>query len=497
MTRIRWALSTAAFAIHLAVAGRYDFFRDELYFIACGRHPAFGYADQPPLVPLLAAATQLFGERLWLLRAVAAVGAFGAVFFACKLAELFEAGAIGVALAGVAAATAPMYLGLATTLNTSSFEPLAVAAVSYFLGRAVVKEDPGAFVHAGLVCGLALEAKYELPLFLAPLLLALLLTGRARSLWSKAALQGALLAAAIALPSLVWQAAHGLPFLELMRAGAAGKNKVVPAGEFLLNQVLVMNPLYALLAMIGVVASFASARLRQWRFLGLGFALTLLLMLALHAKDYYFAPAYGPAFALGAAALDGWIRRTWVKLLPLVPALAYSIVSAPMAMPILDPPALAAYMRALHQAPESGENLDQSDIPQDFADMLGWRELARSVAAAVRTLPPEDQQRAVILGRNYGESGALDFYGPALGLPPVIGRHNQYWYWGPGRYDGSVLVLINWEPESVKAADCAEVKALGRFGTPQAMPYEKGSITLCRRLLRPLPEVWAELKLIR
>jgi len=497
MDRIRWVLSMAAFAIHFAVAGRYDFFRDELYFIACGRHPAFGYADQPPLVPLVSAATQVFGEHLWLLRGVAALGAFGVVWFTCKLAAFFEAGAAGVALAGIAAATAPMYLGLATTLNTSTFEPLAWAAVSYFICRAVVKEDSGAWLRAGLACGLALEAKYELPLFLAPLLLALLLTGRGRAFWSKAALQGALLAAAIALPSLLWQVAHGLPFLELVRAGAAGKNKVVPAGAFLLNQVLVMNPLYALLALIGVGAPFVSARLRRWRFLGLSFALTLLLMLALHAKDYYFAPAYGPALALGAAALDGWIRPAWGKLLPLLPALAYSAVAAPMAMPILDPPVLAAYMRALHQAPESGENLDQSDIPQYFADMLGWRDLAQSVAAAVRTLPPEDQKRAVILGRNYGESGALDFYGQALGLPPVIGRHNQYWYWGPGRYDGSVLILINWKPESVKATDCAEVRSIGHFGTPQAMPYEAGSITLCKGLRRPLAQIWAELKLIR
>src|SRR5881394_1375100 len=108
MSRIRWMLSLAAFAIHLTVAGRYDFFRDELYFIACGRHPSFGYADQPPLVPLLAAGSQLFGEHLWILRAIAALGAFGVVWFTCKIAELASAGPIGVALAGVAAATAPM-----------------------------------------------------------------------------------------------------------------------------------------------------------------------------------------------------------------------------------------------------------------------------------------------------------------------------------------------------------------------------------------------------
>ena len=495
MGRIRWALSAAAFAIHLAVAGGYDFFRDELYFIACGRHPAFGYADQPPLVPLIAAATQMFGEHLWLLRAASALGAFGLVWFTCAFAELLEAGAAGVVLAGVAAATAPMYLGLATTLNTSCYEPLAWTAVTYFIGRAVVKGEARAWLWAGLTAGIAMEAKYELPLFLAPLLVALALTGNGRALLRRHALLGFLLAAAIALPSVIWQLAHHLPFLELLRAGAAGKNKVVPGGEFLLNQVMVMNPLYALLALAGVLAPFTSARFRQWRFVGLGFALALLATMAMHGKDYYFAPAYGPAFALGAAALDGWVRRVWVKLLPLLPALAFSAAAAPMAMPILDPPRLAAYMRALHQAPESGENLDQGDIPQEFADMLGWRELAQSVAAAVRTLPPEDQKRVVILGRNYGESGALDFFGPALGLPAVIGRHNQYWYWGPRGYDGSLMIWINWSPERLKDK-CAEVRSIGHFGTPHAMPYEAGSITLCRGLRRPLAEVWAELKLI-
>src|SRR5947207_161640 len=145
MNRIRWTISGAAFAIHLAVANRYDFFRDELYFIACGRHPSFGYADQPPLIPLLAAGSQLFGEHLWLLRAIAALGAFGVAWFTCKLAELMESGAIGVALAGIAAATAPMLMGETVTLGTSTFQPAAWAAIVYFAARAVVAGDTRAW----------------------------------------------------------------------------------------------------------------------------------------------------------------------------------------------------------------------------------------------------------------------------------------------------------------------------------------------------------------
>src|SRR5882672_2134584 len=268
MSRIRWICSGAAFLFHAAVAGRYDFFRDELYFIACGRHPSFGYADQPPIVPLLAAASQAFGEHLWLLRSISALGAFGVVWFTCKLAELMEAGPLGVTLAGIAAATAPMLMGVTLTLGTSSFQPLAWAALVYFVARAVVGGDQRAWIWAGIVAGIDLEIKYDLPIFLVPLLIPLV-----RKL-DRTVLLSALIAAAIALPSAIWQLTHGLPFLELMRAGAAGKNKVVPAGEFLLGQLLVMNPIYALLALTGVVAPFADERFRKWRFLSLSFVLT-------------------------------------------------------------------------------------------------------------------------------------------------------------------------------------------------------------------------------
>ena len=496
MGRIRWALSTFAFALHLAVAGRYDFFRDELYFIACGRRPAFGYVDQPPLVPLLAAMTQTFGERLWLLRAVAALGAFGVVWFTCRIAELAGAGRIGALVAGLAAATAPMFMGLTATLGTQTFQTLAWAAVTLFAARAVVRGEARAFLWAGLVIGVDLEAKYDLPLFILPLLATIVLTGKGRTLLRKEALFGALVAAGLALPSVVWQLQHGLPFLELVRAGAAGKNKVVPAGAFLLNQLLVMNPLYAALAVFGAAAPFAMRGLREWRFVSLAFALTLLEMLALHAKDYYFAPAYGPVFALGAAALDRLRWPAWLKLAPLAPALAYSAVAAPMALPVLDPPVLASYMRALHLSPESGENLDQSDIPQTFADMLGWRALARGVAEAVRSLPPDEQKRVVIFGRNYGESAAIDFYGPAFGLRGAIGRHNQYWLWGPGDADGSLLLLINWSPKTV-AGRCREAVQIGEVSAPHIMPFENHApLTLCRGLLRPVKDVWPELKLI-
>jgi 4-amino-4-deoxy-L-arabinose transferase-like glycosyltransferase len=199
--RISRILGLAAFLLHAAVSGRYDFFRDELYFIVCGRHPAFGYADQPPLIPLLAAGTQLFGESLVLLRLVPAAAAAALVLVTCALARRAGAGPFGVAVAGTPAAIAPMYLGLTTTLNTGTFEPLAWTIVALLVARAVLDGEPRAWIVAGVVCGLALQAKYAIPLYLVCLGAALVVTGHGRALLRRELAVGVLVAAVLPPPA--------------------------------------------------------------------------------------------------------------------------------------------------------------------------------------------------------------------------------------------------------------------------------------------------------
>lgn len=484
----------AAFLAHAAVAGRYDFFRDELYFIACGRHPAFGYVDQPPLVPLLAAGSQVFGQHLVPLRLVPALAAVALVLVTGALARRVGAGPHGVVAASLAAAFAPMYLGLTTTLSTTTFEPVAWTLVALLVGRAVIDGEARAWILAGLVCGITLQAKYEIPLYLAPLGVALVLTGHARALARRELALGLALAAVIAAPSAVWQLTHGLPFLDLMRAGAAGKNVVLAPLAFVANQVQVMNPLLAPLWLAGVAAPFVDRRFAPWRFVSVAFVLTFALVIALHGKDYYMAPGYAAVFALGGAALEAWVRSRVARVAYLVAALALSAVAAPLAMPILDPPVLARYMRALHANPTPTETSRQSAIPQEFADMVGWRQYVKQVAEVFRSLPPEDQRRAALLTGNYGEAAAIDFYGPAEGLPPAISGHNQYWYWGRRSHDGSVVLRINGD-ERIWRARCRSLAVAGRFGGPYVMPYEDDApILLCRGMKTPLPDLWFTLK---
>src|SRR5271154_6970706 len=125
-----WSVAAVVAVVHFAVATQYGAYRDELYFIICGRHPAFGYVDQPPLVPLLAGLTQSAGINLWLLRLPAIIAAVLLVPVTVAFARLLGATTRGAWLAAVAAASAMLVTGMTATLNTSTFEPISFTLIA-------------------------------------------------------------------------------------------------------------------------------------------------------------------------------------------------------------------------------------------------------------------------------------------------------------------------------------------------------------------------------
>lgn len=502
--RATLALAAAVFAAHVlaSVLGPYEFFRDELYFIDCGRHPSFGYVDQPPLVPLLAAASQALGRTLLLVRALPALAHAGTVIVAGALAALVartlgERTEVARLVAAVSVALAPMYLGLHSTLNTTCFEPLAWTFIAYAAARAALDGERRWLVWLGIVAGVAMEAKYAAPFLLAPLVLGLALGPSRRILWTREASAGVAAAVALALPSVAWQVAHGLPFRELLHAASHGKNTVVPPGAFLLNQVLVMNPLLAPLWIGGVAWSLFARRLAPVRFLGVAFAGVLLEMMLLHGKDYYVAPAYGVAFALGGVLSARVVRARGTLALGawLVLAAALTAIAVPSSMPIVPPEALARYVVATHTQPQAQENSQRGAVlPQLMADMLGWRELESTVASVWRALPADERAHTAIVTGNYGEAGALDLYGPDDGLPPARSGHNQYFLWGPGDEDPLVILRVGGDPERWKD-QCEELTIPARFGGPYVMPYERDRpIVQCRRPRFSLRAEWSDFK---
>jgi hypothetical protein len=482
-------------ALHLAVAGRYDFFRDELYFIACGRHPAFGYVDQPPLVPLISAASQLFGEHLWLIRIFPALAAAGAVAVAVAFARLLGGGWFAQLLAGLSVALAPMALGLTTTFNTSAFEPFAYSLVAYLFARSAVLDDRRALLWMGAVVGITLEMKYAIGLYVVALAIGTALTPERRIFRYRELLLGTAVGVLIAAPSLIWQALHGFPFAELLSA-APDKNEQTGPIVFWLKQLLGWNPFFAPLWVCGLYASLAVRRFRPLRALGIAFALFALLMLLTPSKDYYLAGLFPPMLAIGATLRPKIPALPVLRWVYLVAGLQYAAIAFPMVYPLLEPPALVSYMQRLHLAPQTSEKGQAGEVlPQHFADQLGWRELETSVAQVYNALPEADRRRAAIITSNYGEAAALDFYGAKDGLPPALSGHNAYYRWGTHGFDGSVILRVNGNLDRYRKL-CREASIAGRFGlSPFVMPYEHDRpIILCRDLRKPLPESWPDFK---
>jgi hypothetical protein len=478
-------IAAAVFVVHAAVAWRYGFFRDELYFIACGRHPAFGYVDQPPLVPLLSAATQLFGDHLWALRFIPALAHALTVVAAASLAEIYEEKA--ALPAALAVALAPMYMGLHTTLNTTCFDPLIWTLFAYCLARGGSK----CLIHAGLLAGLDLEIKYAFPFFAAPILAGYLLGPDRKNLLTKAALIGAILAAVIAIPSLIWQWQHGFPFLTLTRM-AADKNEYTPPVSFLINQIMVMNPLLGPLWIGGLVYGLLDKRAR---FLAIGFLGLLIEMILVHGKDYYVAPAYGVAFALGGAAVARWLSAKAAKVSWFGAAAAISIIALPGDIPVLDPESLPAYLSRMHIQSDSQEKSTRGTlIPQHLADMLAWPEFEEKVAAVWKSLPQDERTNAAIFTGNYGEAGAVDFFGARHNLPPARSGHNSYGVWGRSLPDANTLVvagrLDSWQPR------CKDIEIKAYGGVELSVPIEKGRPIFICHLRKPLSALWAELEFI-
>jgi Dolichyl-phosphate-mannose-protein mannosyltransferase len=370
------------------------------------------------------------------------------------------------------------------------FEPLAWTAIAYLLTRAALLDDRRALVWSGVVGGLAFGAKYALVMWLIALLVGLIVTPERRLLARRELWLGIGVMIAIAVPSVIWQAVNGWPFVALVHA-AADKNANPGVVAFIANQVLVQNPLLAPLWIAGLVVPFVWRDLARLRFVAIAYVVVTALTIVSHGKDYYIMSAYPPLYAIGGIALERVVRSGAVRVAYLGLAFALSAIIAPVAMPILPPADVPGYMQRVHLQPQKQEkDFAGTALPQGFADELGWHDFVREVGNAYRSIPAAEREHTAILVDNYGEAAALDIYGDAYGLPPALSGHNQYFLWGlRGQHPENVL-RVQRRVERLRSY-CADVHVLGTTESPFAMSFENGkSIAFCRGLKTPLATLW-------
>jgi Dolichyl-phosphate-mannose-protein mannosyltransferase len=467
-------VTAIAVVVHAAVLTRYGWFGDEFYYVICGRHPAWGYADQPPLTPFLArpAAAIPLDNGLVGLRVLAVAFQAGCILLTAVLtaelggrrrAQLIAAGAI---------AAAPVFVGAALLFGTTVTDQFFWVAVLVLVARALRIGSTRAWLLAGLAAGLGLENKSTVAVLLLGIGVGLALFRRP-VLRTRGPWLAGLLAVLIEVPNLVWDARHR--WINLSMTRSLSHKSGGPLGSLLvqLPELVIAGAGLLLIALwILGIRLLNSAEQRAHRWILSVAVVAVVLFTVSGGKAYYPAPALTGLFAAGAVRVERSDsprgRRAWPVLIAIT-----TIMSVLTLLPVL-PPQAADKIRSLNP---------------DVMDTYGWPRFVTEVAQATKSLPPG----VPIFTSDYEEAGALTILGPADGVHrPIASGHNNYWIWGPP--PGSDATVFT---TGVSLADldriCGKVTEVGQYTLPDGLRNDELDRGITFDLCQDPRGTWAQL----
>ena len=465
--------------LELAVASRYGIHRDELYFLACARHLAWGYVDQPPLVPAVAwVGLKLVGPSAFWLRVLPALAGSATVVLTALTARQLGGAARAQLLAAVAVAAAPQDLAGFHLLSTAAFDMFFWSVLTYLVTRLLRSGEPRLWLTIGAGVGLALLNKLNVGYLVAGVIAGMLACRQWRLLRSGWLLGGAALAAAIASPDVAWNATHHWAQLTMLHSLHSENSGVGASLGFILAQFIVVGPVTALVWVPGLRRLLSGPVGRP---LGIAFLVLLIVYAVAGGKSYYLAGMYFPLFAAGGVWFEERLagrRSAWLRhRIALV--VAGAAVALPLTLPVLPESALAT-------------GSWEGAVNKDLSATVGWQDFVHQIALTAARLPGTDRRHLVIYTGDYGAAGAIDLYGPANGLPQAISGHNSFWWWGPGRApDDSATIAVNL-PRAYLLTLFRHVQAAGQVTTPGGVwTEERGApIWVCTGQLQSWATAW-------
>jgi hypothetical protein len=449
-----WAIALANLLFHVYFNNRYGYFRDEFDYMSCGDHLAWGYVDQPPLIPfLIHICRAVLGDSLRSIRFIPALASSLLIVQTATIARELAGHRYALLLSAICALTAPQYLSNGSLLGTNCLEPNLWMGCAYFAVLAIKKNDPRYWLWFGVVAGVGLEEKYSIAVFGLGIVMGLLLTEQRRVFLNKWIWLGGLAAFLIFLPNLLWNIKYDWPFVQLMRAiRAEGRDVVLGPFPYFFQQTLLVNPLTAPIWLAGLFALLFSVRLKPYRALGWCYLFCYTTFFVLHGKNYYLAPVYPMLLAAGAVVIESAIdgrENTRSRRQGLKPAMALVLLAsaahlAPVVVPILSPDGFLAYTKYLpFKLPVMEHSHARAALPQWYSDQFGWKEIADEAAVAWNRVPADERHDCGIFAQDYGQAGSIDFFGRRDGLPPALSGHQTWFLWGPRGYSGNCMIVLD------------------------------------------------------
>ncbi|HEX3047533.1 MAG TPA: glycosyltransferase family 39 protein [Bacillota bacterium] len=469
----------------------YGIFRDELYFLAMSNRPDFGYVDVPPLAPLLLAANRfLLGDSFFALHLLPALSGVLFLWLAYRLVKKLGGNSYALLLILASVLLAGFCVYADSTYTYDTFSKFFWLLFSYLMIRLIQTEKPRYWIYLGIAAGFGLLFKITLLYLVLGWIIGLLFSKQRKLLWSWEVIGGGALALLIFSPYLIWQFQHGFITLDYYHHYISKVTHFSPL-SYLLFQICALNPPTVGVWSVGLYWVIFRPEGRKIRSAGICYLVIMVFSFLMHAKPDLILPFYGVLLAAGSVWLGNLLgeseQRGW-RFAIIAMIIISGLFSLPMSRPVI-PVKFYNRVYGVFSPVTREENNQTSQLPQILADRFGWEEMTAKIAKVYRSLPSDEQAKTCILTGDYGEAGAIEFYGKKYGLPlPPVSGYYQYHIWGPGRFNGNIVISIGIPKASLEKLFLT-VRTVTFFSHPYIMPHMNQPIYLCRDPLQPFSKM--------
>jgi hypothetical protein len=480
--------------IHLLVIGNLGFHRDELLYFSLGQHPDFGFATVPPMIGWIAWLMQnIFGYSLFAVRLLPAILSGVLVILAAEIARELGGTSYSRILSGIGIIISGFVLRTFSLFMPVFIDVLFWSIIIYLFIRFINTSSDRYLILLGIVAGFSLLNKYLIGVLFISLVIVTAVGQNRKIFKSRSYWFGALGGLIVFLPNLIWQIVNGLPVIghlsELWRTQLTHVDRV----SFLLDQ-LIMPSWASVLTIAGLLYLILNKNAEKFRFLGIASILVIAIIFVLRGKGYYTIGVFPFLIAAGAVSYEKGLKKRWKKIaLPIV-LILLTIPMLPIGLPVFKPAGLVAYFKniELKYGIVIGRRFEDGSIhslPQDYADMIGWEELASITNKAYQMI--EDKKASFIYCENYGQAGAVTIIGKKYGLPEAVCFNESFKYWIPTKFNPDITSLIYINDKLGKDVQMLFIKStiIGKISDPDAREFGT-AVYLCEDPKTSFNEFW-------
>lgn len=421
----------------------FELHRDEYLYLADAEHLSWGFLEMPPMLAFMGAISKLFGSGFYPVYFWGGLIGALTMIVVGKIAMTLKGDITAVYIACIAFLFSG-FLRMHILFQPNMLDVFFWTLSAYYIIRWIDTDHKKYLYFTGICFGLGILSKYTIAFFIIAFLAGVLLSKQRTWLLNKHFYFAMLIGIIIPLPNLFWQWQHHFPVLHHMQLLKDQQLQYLSRKQFILDQILFTFPSFYIW-MIGLFALFFSKPGRKYIVVGWIYFFVITLLIWQQGKSYYAASIYPVLLAIGAVyferllfLLSSPILKKTIQVIVSLLIIVIGIRTLPLAVPFESPEKLEilfAKMNVGKLGVLDWEEKKNNPLPQDYADMLGWKEMAEKTAKAYHQLPDSVQQKTMVYGDNYGDAAALAFYRKQLGLPEIYSDDASFAFWLPEKFN--------------------------------------------------------------